>query len=218
MSSKAAGEPGARRGLMFVLSSPSGAGKSTLTRRLLARHVDAALSVSMTTRPPRPGEADGREYHFVTRDAFEAAIEAGDLLEWARVFDHLYGTPRRPVETALAAGRDVLFDVDWQGARALRAAAGADVVGVFILPPDMGELERRLKTRAQDDAAVIARRMAKSADEIGHWDEYDYVLVNVDLDATDARLEAILAAERMKRARQSWLGPFVTGLLGAARG
>jgi guanylate kinase len=218
MSSEVTGAPRARRGLMFVLSSPSGAGKSTLTRRLLARHDDAALSVSMTTRPPRPGEVDGREYHFVTRDAFEAAIDAGDLIEWAKVFDHLYGTPRRPVELALGSGRDVLFDVDWQGARALRASSGGDVVGVFILPPDTAELERRLRTRAQDDAAVIARRMAKSADEIGHWDEYDYVLVNANLDATEASLEAILAAERMKRARQTWLAPFVAGLLAPPRG
>jgi guanylate kinase len=134
-------------------------------------------------------------------------------LEWASVFDNLYGTPRAPVEAALASGRDVLFDVDWQGARQLRSSAGADVVGVFILPPDMAELERRLHTRAQDDEAVIARRMAKAADEITHWDEYDYVLVNRDLEQTDARLEEIIAVERLKRARQVWLGPFVGDLL-----
>jgi guanylate kinase len=205
---------GARRGLMFVLSSPSGAGKSTLSRLLLERDTHVALSISMTTRAPRPGEQDGREYHFVTREAFENAIQRGELLEWASVFDNLYGTPRGPVEAALSAGRDVLFDVDWQGARLLRASAAADVVGVFILPPDMGELERRLHTRAQDDEAVIARRMAKAADEITHWDEYDYVLVNRDLLETDARLEEILSVERMKRARQTWLGPFVKTLLG----
>lgn len=198
---------------MFVLSSPSGAGKSTLSRRMLERDGNIALSISMTTRAPRPGERDGREYYFVTREAFEKAIGEGDLLEWASVFDNLYGTPRGPVEAALASGRDVLFDVDWQGARALRAASAADVVGVFILPPDMAELERRLHVRAQDDAAVIARRMAKSADEIKHWDEYDYVLVNRDLDETDTHLKEILSAERQKRARQTWLAPFVQELL-----
>jgi guanylate kinase len=213
MSNEASPPEGTRRGLMFVLSSPSGAGKSTLSRRLLEGDTNLALSVSMTTRPARPGEIDGREYHFVTRETFEKAIEAGDFLEWARVFDHLYGTPRSLVEAALAEGRDVLFDVDWQGARALRAASAPDVVGAFILPPDLAELERRLHTRAQDDEAVIARRMAKSADEIKHWDEYDYVLVNRELDETHARLEAILVAERMKRARQTWLSPFVRGLL-----
>jgi guanylate kinase len=202
---------------MFVLSSPSGAGKSTLSRRLLEHDPAMSLSVSMTTRAARPGEQDGREYHFVTREAFEKAIDRGDLLEWASVFDHLYGTPRGPVEAALAAGRDVLFDVDWQGARALRVAAAPDVVGVFILPPDMTELERRLHARAQDDAGVIARRMAKSADEIKHWDEYDYVLVNHDLDETERHLKEILSAERQKRARQSWLAPFVEGLLGQKR-
>ena len=206
-------EDGPRRGLMFVLSSPSGAGKSTLSRRLLERDANLSLSISMTTRPARPGEVDGREYHFATRESFEQAIEAGDFLEWARVFDHLYGTPKGPVEAALTAGRDVLFDVDWQGARALRAASAPDVVGAFILPPDMAELERRLHTRAQDNADIIARRMAKSADEIRHWDEYDYVLVNRDLDETHARLAEILSAERMKRARQTWLAPFVKSLL-----
>jgi guanylate kinase len=207
-------EAGPRRGLMFVLSSPSGAGKSTLARRLLEKDSKIALSVSMTTRAPRPGERDGREYHFVTREQFEKAIEAGDFLEWARVFDHLYGTLRQPVEAALSAGGDVLFDVDWQGARALRSSSGPDVVGVFILPPDMVELERRLHTRAQDDEVVIARRMAKSADEVRHWDEYDYVLVNRDVDESERRLEEILSAERQKRARQVWLGDFVKGLLG----
>ncbi len=213
MSSDGRLSEGAQRGLMFVLSSPSGAGKSTLSRMLLERDPRVTLSISMTTRAPRPGEQNGREYHFVTRETFEHAIERGDLLEWASVFDNLYGTPRAPVEAALAGGRDVLFDVDWQGARQLRASAGADVVGVFILPPDMAELERRLHTRAQDDQAVIARRMAKAADEITHWDEYDYVLVNRDLEETDARLEEIIAVERMKRARQVWLAPFVSSLL-----
>lgn len=202
-----------RRGLMFVLSSPSGAGKSTLARQLMERNSDIVLSVSATTRPPRPGEMDGREYHFVDHDRFEAMMGEGALLEWARVFDNYYGTPRAPVEAALGAGKDVLFDVDWQGARALRGAAPEDIVSVFILPPDMTELERRLHTRAQDSEAIIARRMAKSADEIRHWDEYDYVLVNRDLAASAEELQGILNVERSRRARQSWLSGFVDTLL-----
>lgn len=202
-----------RRGLMFVLSSPSGAGKSTLARQLMERNSDIVLSVSATTRPPRPGEMDGREYHFVDHDRFEAMMGEGALLEWARVFDNYYGTPRAPVEAALGAGKDVLFDVDWQGARALRGAAPEDIVSVFILPPDMTELERRLHTRAQDSEAIIARRMAKSADEIRHWDEYDYVLVNRDLAASAEELQRILNVERSRRARQSWLSGFVDTLL-----
>jgi guanylate kinase len=202
-----------RRGLMFVLSSPSGAGKSTLARRLMQQNTDMVLSISATTRPPRPGEADGREYHFVDHERFEKMIDEGALLEWARVFDNYYGTPRAPVEGALASGKDVLFDVDWQGARALRGAAPEDVVSVFILPPDMVELERRLHTRAQDSEAIIARRMAKSADEIRHWDEYDFVLVNRDLDASAEDLQRILTVERDRRSRQSWLSNFVTALL-----
>jgi guanylate kinase len=204
---------GARRGLMFVLSSPSGAGKSTLARRLLANNPDVTLSISATTRPPRPGEANGREYHFVDRPAFEAMLSRDELLESALVFDNYYGTPRAPVEAALTAGGDVLFDVDWQGAQKLRGAAHDDVVSVFILPPDMVELERRLHTRAQDSEEVIARRMAKSADEIRHWGEYDYVLVNRDLDETSARLQTILDVERDRRHRQVWLTPFVETLL-----
>jgi guanylate kinase len=203
----------ARRGLMFVLSSPSGAGKSTLARRLMQQNTDMVLSISATTRPPRPGEADGREYHFVDHDRFEKMIDEGALLEWARVFDNYYGTPRAPVEGALASGKDVLFDVDWQGARALRGAAPEDVVSVFILPPDMVELERRLHTRAQDSEAIIARRMAKSADEIRHWDEYDFVLVNRDLDASAEELQRILTVERDRRSRQNWLSDFVAALL-----
>jgi guanylate kinase len=198
---------------MFVLSSPSGAGKSTLARRLMQRNDDIVLSVSATTRPPRPGEVDGREYHFVDHKRFESMIDEGALLEWARVFDNYYGTPRAPVEAALSVGKDVLFDVDWQGARALRGAAPDDYVSVFILPPDMDELERRLHTRAQDSEEVIARRMAKSADEIRHWDEYDYVLVNRDLEASLEELQRILAVERNRRARQSWLSDFVKALL-----
>jgi guanylate kinase len=214
MSSEA--NPGAdgaaRRGLMLVVSSPSGAGKSTLARLLVARDTGVALSISATTRPARPGEADGREYHFLDRGTFEAMAGRGEFLEWALVFDHFYGTPRAPVEAALAGGRDVLFDVDWQGARALRAAAPEDVVGVFVLPPSHEELERRLRARAQDDEAVIARRMARSADEISHWTEYDYVLVNRDVEETHGRLATILAAERMKRVRQVGLAELARGL------
>ena len=201
-----------RRGLMMALSSPSGAGKSTLAALLIARDPAMTLSISATTRPARPGEVDGREYHFMSRDVFERMAGNGEFLEWALVFDHFYGTPRGPVEGALASGRDVLFDVDWQGARALRAAAPEDVVGVFILPPSHEELERRLKARAQDDPAVIARRMARSADEISHWIEYDYVLVNRDVEETFARLELILGAERMKRHRQIGLSKFAANL------
>jgi guanylate kinase len=202
-----------RRGLMFVLSSPSGAGKSTLAKRLIAANPDLTLSVSATTRAPRPGEQHGREYHFMDRAGFEAMLGAGDLLEHALVFDNYYGTPRAPVEKALAGGGDVLFDVDWQGAQKLRGAAQADVVSVFILPPDMHELERRLHTRAQDSDDIIAKRMAKSADEIRHWGEYDYVLVNRELDETTRELQAILDVERTRRHRQAWLTPFVNNLL-----
>lgn len=204
---------GARRGLMVVLSSPSGAGKSTLARRLIAANGDLVLSISATTRLARPGEVNGREYHFVDRAAFEAMLSRDELLESALVFDNYYGTPRAPVEAALSAGGDVLFDVDWQGAQKLRGAAHDDVVSVFILPPDMTELERRLHTRAQDSEEVIARRMAKSADEIRHWGEYDYVLVNRDLDETSAQLQTILDVERTRRHRQVWLAPFVDALL-----
>jgi guanylate kinase len=202
-----------RRGLMFVLSSPSGAGKSTLARRLAESDNSVDVSVSVTTRPARPGEVEGREYFFVDKAAFERMADAGDLLEWARVFDNFYGTPKDPVERALATGRDLMFDVDWQGARALRAAAAADVVSVFILPPNVGELERRLRGRAQDADEVIARRMAKSASEISHWDEYDYVIVNDDVDAALDKLTRILHAERLKRIRQTWLTEFVADLV-----
>lgn len=201
-----------RRGLMLALSSPSGAGKSTLARMLLAHDPDLALSVSATTRAPRPGEQDGREYHFMERDAFEAAAGRGEFLEWAIVFDHFYGTPRKPVEAALAAGQDILFDVDWQGARALHAAAENDVVRVFVLPPSVAELERRLRARAQDAEEVIARRMARSADEISHWTEYEYVLLNEDIEETHRRLVRILEAERLKRHRQPWLSAHVDKL------
>lgn len=202
-----------RRGLMLVLSSPSGAGKSSLAKKLLETDSNFVLSVSATTRAPRPGESDGVHYHFMTRESFEEAEERGDFLESALVFGHHYATPRKPVEDALASGRDVLFDVDWQGARALRAAAAQDVVAVFVLPPSVAELERRLRARAQDSEDVIQRRMARSAGEISHWTEYEYVLINVDFDETHKRLARIVAAERLKRLRQPWLDVEVRKLL-----
>ncbi|MDZ4691403.1 guanylate kinase [Terricaulis sp.] len=195
----------ARRGLMFVLSSPSGAGKSTLAKKLLEADDNMSLSVSATTREPRPSEVDGREYKFMKREAFEEMADRGEFLEHALVFGNHYGTPRAPVEAMLIQGRDVLFDVDWQGARALRAGEPQDVVGIFILPPSMSELERRLKARNEDSADVISKRMARSLDEISHWEEYDYVLVNTLLETTSVQIKQILAAERLKRARQLWL-------------
>ncbi|OFX14396.1 MAG: guanylate kinase, partial [Alphaproteobacteria bacterium RIFOXYD12_FULL_60_8] len=167
-----------RRGLMFVLSSPSGAGKSTISRALLARHADLTLSVSVTTRPPRPGEVDGQDYTFVTTPLFEDMVARGEFLEHAKVFDNYYGTPRPPVEKVLASGRDVLFDIDWQGTQQVRDNARDDLVSVFILPPSVEELERRLHTRAQDSAEVVRKRMAKAGAEMSHWAEYDYIVVN----------------------------------------
>jgi guanylate kinase len=201
-----------RRGLMLVLSSPSGAGKTTLSRLLLAEDKSIELSISVTTRPRRPGEVGGRHYHFIGADRFKAMIRAGDLLEWAEVFGHRYGTPRLPVERALAAGKDVLFDLDWQGANKLRRKVGSDLVTVFVLPPSASELHRRLKSRAQDSESVIRRRMAEAGREMSHWREYDYVIVNYDLERAFAELRAILAAERLKRARQTGLSPFVREL------
>jgi len=201
-----------RRGLMLVLSSPSGAGKTTLTRKLLDKDKGVALSVSVTTRAMRPGEKDGRDYHFVNRRQFDAMVEKNELLEWAEVFDNYYGTPKKAVMDALAAGRDVLFDVDWQGTQQLRDKAPNDLVSIFILPPSIPELERRLHKRAQDDYETIHRRMAKAADEMSHWQEYDYVVINHDLDDTFADVLAILAAERVKRDRQIGLSDFVRGL------
>lgn len=195
----------ARRGLMFVLSSPSGAGKSTLARKLLDEDANMSLSVSATTRAPRASEVDGREYKFLSKDQFEEMADRGEFLEHAMVFGNHYGTPRAPVEAMLIQGRDVLFDVDWQGARALRAAEPMDVVGIFILPPSMAELERRLRARNEDSDEVIKKRMARSLDEISHWEEYDYVLVNTLLEQTLTQIKQILAAERLKRARQLWL-------------
>jgi guanylate kinase len=202
----------ARRGLMLVLSSPSGAGKTTLSRMLLKADRGVALSVSVTTRPKRRGEHDGRDYHFIDRARFKAMVKKGELLEWAEVFGHWYGTPRRPVLAALKAGRDVLFDIDWQGTQQLSEKARDDLVSVFILPPTARELERRLERRAQDSKAVIGSRMAKAAGEMSHWPEYDYVIVNRDIDEAFAEIRAILAAERLKRERQIGLSEFVRGL------
>lgn len=202
----------ARRGLMLVLSSPSGAGKTTLSRKLLDEDGGVTLSVSVTTRKMRPGETDGRDYHFIDRRRFDALVEKNDLLEWAEVFDNYYGTPAKPVMDALAAGRDVLFDIDWQGTQQLGDKAPNDLVSVFILPPSIPELERRLQTRAQDDYETIHRRMAKASDEMSHWFEYDYVVINRDLDQAFDDVKSILSAERLKRSRQPGLSDFVRGL------
>ncbi len=204
----------ARRGLMFVLSSPSGAGKTTLSRMLLSADDNVELSVSVTTRPRRRGEIDGRDYHFIDRARFESMVKAGELLEWAEVFGHRYGTPRRPVEKALRTGHDVLFDIDWQGTQQLRERARTDLVSVFILPPTVQELERRLERRAQDSRDIIGSRMAKAAGEMSHWPEYDYVIVNHDIDEAFGEVRAILAAERLKRERQIGLSAFVRALQG----
>jgi guanylate kinase len=205
-----------RRGLMFVLSSPSGAGKTTLSRRLLAEDSGITLSVSATTRPPRNGEIDGVDYFFVAPDRFAEMVNGDELLEWATVFGNRYGTPRAPVETALHAGRDVLFDIDWQGTQQLQQTdAASDLVRVFILPPDLAELERRLTGRATDPADVIAGRMARARDEISHWGEYDYILINDDAEVCLGEIRSILHAERLRRKRQLGLAGFVRDMLGA---
>ena len=203
-----------RRGLLLVISSPSGAGKTSLSRRLIAEQPELSLSISCTTRAPRPGEKDGREYHFVTPDAFDVMVRDQEFLEYAHVHEHRYGTPRGPVEKALQAGGGILFDIDWQGAMSIAAGMRDDVVRVFILPPSMAELGRRLHARAQDAEDVIERRLGRAAGEIRMWAEYDYVLVNQDLDATYADLVRIYQAERLKRGRNLWLAPFVETLLG----
>ena len=203
-----------RRGLLFVLSSPSGAGKSTIAAKLLAADDRIAMSVSATTRPMRPGEIDGRDYHFVSLEQFKAMADDGEFLEWAHVFDHRYGTPKAPVEAMLADGRDVLFDIDWQGTQQLYQQAGGDVVRVFILPPSMAELGRRLAGRGTDSAEVIAGRMARAAAEISHWDGYDYVLINDNIGRCFADVQAILHAERLKRKRQVGLIGFTRSLMG----
>jgi guanylate kinase len=202
----------ARRGMMLVLSSPSGAGKTTLSRRLLAKEKGIALSISVTTRAKRPGEVDGKHYHFINAKRFEQMVRAGDLLEHAEVFGNRYGTPRKPVEQALRKGRDVLFDIDWQGTQQLREKMRDDVVSVFVLPPSIRELERRLHTRAQDDAKVIRDRMSKASSEMTHWAEYDYIIINRNIDHAFDEVRAVLYAERLKRERQTGLTAFVRGL------
>jgi guanylate kinase len=202
-----------RRGILFVISSPSGAGKSTISRKLLASDQGLEMSVSATTRPIRPGEKDGSDYHFVDLEAFRAMVAGGEFLEWAHVFDHRYGTPRGPVEEALAEGRDVLFDIDWQGAQQLYQLAGGDVVRIFIFPPSMEELDRRLRARGTDSDAVVNARMARAAAEISHWDGYDYVLVNDDVESCFAKVQNILITERLKRSRQTGLIGFVRSLI-----
>ena len=202
----------ARRGLMLMLSSPSGAGKTTVSRRLLESENDLSMSISVTTRPRRPAERDGIDYHFIDAEEFNLRVNRDELLESAKVFDHYYGTPRADVTAALDSGRDILFDIDWQGTQQLAQRARDDLVSVFILPPSTRELERRLRSRAQDSEEVVANRMAKAADEMSHWPEYDYVVVNHDLEQTLSRVRAILHAERLKRQRQPGLTEFVKRL------
>ena len=201
-----------RRGFLLVLSSPSGAGKTTITRRLLDRDSTLSLSVSVTTRPARPGEIDGRDYFFIDHPRFDAMVAAGELLEHASVFGHHYGTPRQPIEAALAVGRDIVTDIDWQGTQQLGATLPHDLVTVFVLPPTMAALEVRLRQRAQDSAEIVESRMAKSAEELSHWSEYDYVMVNRELDDSVAAVEAIVTAERLRRTRQLGLADFVNRL------
>ena len=202
----------ARRGLMLVLSSPSGAGKTTLSRKLLEADPAVELSVSVTTRKQRPGEVDGRDYHFIDPARFEAMVERGELLESAQVFGNRYGTPRAPVEAALANGRDVLFDIDWQGTQQLRDNTAPDLVSIFVLPPSMSDLEQRLRHRAQDTDDVIRARMATAANEMSHWAEYNYIVINTDIDRAFKEVQTILAAERLKRERQTGLSDFVRRL------
>src|SRR5215470_5585046 len=203
-----------RRGLLLVLSSPSGAGKTTITRLLVERDGNLSVSISVTTRPPRANEEDGKHYHFVGNARFDRMVRDGALLEHATVFGNRYGTPRAPVEAALAAGRDIVSDIDWQGTQQLVQSVRGDLVAVFVLPPSMEALEDRLRRRAQDSDDVVRQRMAKSADEMSHWPEYDYVIVNRDLEASVAHAQAILTAERLKRARQVGLAEFVNRLRG----
>jgi guanylate kinase len=206
------GSPIARRGLLLVLSSPSGAGKTTIARRLVDDDPSLTLSVSVTTRPQRPGEIDGRDYRFIDQPRFDEMVAADEFLEHARVFGHCYGTPRRPIEEALAAGRDIVGDLDWQGTRQLAEKVRRDLVAVFVLPPSLAALKERLRNRAQDSEAVVAGRMAKSAEEMSHWDEYDYVIVNDTVEASVAQARAIVTAERLRRPRQPALAAFVESL------
>jgi guanylate kinase len=201
-----------RRGLLIVLSSPSGAGKSTISRMLLKADPEVTMSVSATTRPMRPGERDDIDYHFVADAEFDRLIAAGEFVEWAPVFDYRYGTPKAPVKAALKAGRDILFDIDWQGTQQLKAAMGEDLVSIFLLPPSMAELERRLRARGTDSEDVIQDRMSRAASEISHWPEYEYVLVNRDTGECLRQVQAIVAAERLKKSRQTDLVPFTRSL------
>lgn len=203
-----------RRGLLIVLSSPSGAGKTTISRMLLEADGEITMSVSATTRPKRPGETEEVDYHFVDDAGFDQLIDTGEFVEWAPVFGYRYGTPKLPVKDALREGRDILFDIDWQGTQQLKAAMGEDLVSIFILPPSMTELERRLRARGTDTEEVIAERMERAASEISHWPEYEYVLVNRDMDHCLADVRSIVAAERLKKNRQTDLVPFVRGLIG----
>jgi guanylate kinase len=202
-----------RRGVLFVLSSPSGAGKSTIARKLLAAEPELSMSVSYTTRAPRPGEVDGKDYHFVSLDKFREMVSNHEFLEWAHVFDNRYGTPKADVFHTLSEGQDILFDIDWQGAQQLHQLAGGDVVRVFILPPSMAILRDRLERRATDSQEVIDARMARAANEVSHWDGYDYVLVNDDLEQCFEHVRTILAAERLKRSRQTGIIGFIRSLL-----
>lgn len=206
-----------RRGLMLILSSPSGAGKSTLSKMLLEKEQDIVISVSATTRKPRPGEVDGQHYYFMEQDAFDDLVDDDGFLEHATVFDNSYGTPRKPVEEALQAGNDVLFDIDWQGTQQLVQKAGQDLVRIFILPPSIPELERRLITRAQDSQEVVQSRMSQAASEISHWAEYDYVLINEDLDECLQAIREILHVERKRKTRQTGLTNFVRSLMKDAK-
>lgn len=201
-----------RRGLLLVMSSPSGAGKTTLSRALLASDKNISMSISVTTRLPRPGEIDGSDYYFLSKHRFAEMRDAGELLEWAEVFGHFYGTPKKPVMEALQHGRDVLFDIDWQGTQQLAQAMDDDLVRIFILPPSAEELRERLIKRAQDSASVVAKRMAEASKEISHWPEYDYVIVNSDVAESNAQIRAILTAERLKRRRQTGLTDYVRNL------
>ncbi len=205
-----------RRGLLIVLSSPSGAGKSTISRMLMESDDEITMSVSATTRPKRPGETDDLDYHFVDDAEFDRMVSAGDFVEWAPVFGNRYGTPKNPVKAALKDGRDILFDIDWQGTQQLQAAMGEDLVTIFILPPSMTELERRLRERGTDSEDVIRDRMSRAASEISHWPEYEYVLLNTDADECLDQVRSIVAAERLKRQRQIGLVPFVRDLIGSA--